>query len=147
MTLVDRSSTSGFFVFLRAHPISWVAKKQSTVSQSSTEAEYRSLATTAVELFWIRQLLQDLHIFSSQPHALWCVNIAIINRAKNPVFHGRTKHIEIDFHFICEYVVHQDISLNFNLTASQLADLFTKLLAANSLLFLKSKLMPLSTSV
>uniref|UniRef100_A0A2N9J1J5 Reverse transcriptase Ty1/copia-type domain-containing protein n=1 Tax=Fagus sylvatica TaxID=28930 RepID=A0A2N9J1J5_FAGSY len=73
----DRRSTSGIIVFLGNNPITWLAKKQHTVSRSSTEAEYRSLASGAAELSWIRQLqIQS--------------------------FHGRTKHIEVDYHFIRE---------------------------------------------
>ncbi|XP_022143489.1 uncharacterized protein LOC111013365 [Momordica charantia] len=107
----DRRSTSGFVIFLGSNPISCGSKKQSTVSRSSTEAEYRCLASTAAELFWVRQLLKDLHVFSTQSPVLWCDNASAIQLAKNPVFHGRTKHVEIDFHFVRERVVRKDITL------------------------------------
>ncbi|XP_022139699.1 uncharacterized protein LOC111010547 [Momordica charantia] len=84
----DRRSTSGFVIFLGSNPISWGSKKQSTVSRSSTKAEYRCLASTAAELFCVRQLLKDLHVFSTQSPVLWCDNASAIQLAKNLVFHG-----------------------------------------------------------
>lgn len=139
---LDRRSSTGFIIFLGDNPISWVSKKQSTVSRSSTEAEYCALAMSAADLFWIRQLLKDLHVFSSSPPILWCDNQSAIQLARNPVFHGRTKHIEVDFHFIRERVVRGDISLQYVCTELQLADIFTKSLTSVRFATLRSKLMP-----
>lgn len=95
-----------------------------------------------VELFWLRQLLRDLGLFLPQPLLILCDNQSTIKLACNLVFHGRTKHIEIDFHFIRERVVHKDLSLRYVSTASQLADLLTKPVSGDRFLLLKSKLMP-----
>ncbi|KAA0037203.1 putative mitochondrial protein [Cucumis melo var. makuwa] len=98
----DRCSTSGFIAFLGSNPISWSSKKQSTISRSSIEAEYRSLATTTVDLYWIQQLLCDLHVSLKTSPTLWCDNVSAISLAHNPVFHAHTKHIEINYHFVRE---------------------------------------------
>ncbi|TYK06402.1 putative mitochondrial protein [Cucumis melo var. makuwa] len=85
----DRRSTSGFIAFFGSNPISWSSKKKSTVSRSCIEAEYRSLATTTADLYWIRQLLCDLHVPLKTSPTLWCDNVFAISLAHNPVFHAR----------------------------------------------------------
>uniref|UniRef100_A0A2N9IMS3 Reverse transcriptase Ty1/copia-type domain-containing protein n=1 Tax=Fagus sylvatica TaxID=28930 RepID=A0A2N9IMS3_FAGSY len=91
----DRRSTSGVIVFLGHNPITWLAKKQHTVSRSSTEAEYRSLATGAAKLAWLRQVLCDIKLFLPFAPLIWCDNTSALALASNPIFHGRTKHIEL----------------------------------------------------
>lgn len=70
------------------------------ISRSSTEAEYRSMALATVELYWIRMVLQELQITLPTAPTLWCDNIGAIALASNPIFHARTKHIEVDYHFV-----------------------------------------------
>lgn len=142
---LDRQSTTGFVVFLGDNPISWASKKKTTVSQSSTEAEYRSLAMTAADIFWLRQLLNDVHVYGSSSPLIWCDNKSAIQLARNPVFHGRTKHVEVDFHFIREKVVHRDLLLQHISTEFQLAYILTKPLTTTRFSFLRSKLMPKTT--
>ena len=137
----DRRSTSGFIAFLGSNPISWSSKKQSTVSRSSTEAEYRSLATTTADLYWIRQLLCDLHVPLKTSPTLWCDNVSAISLAHNPVFHARTKHIEIDYHFVQEKVLRKDISICYISSNNQLADILTKPLLSSTFLHLRDKLL------
>jgi len=100
--LDTRKSISGQCFFLGNSMISWRTKKQITVSRSSSEAEYRALASATCELQWILYLLRDLHVSCSKLPVLYCDNQIAIHIASNPVFHERTKHLEIDCHLIKE---------------------------------------------
>ena len=137
----DRHSTTGYLVYLGYNPITWSAKKQDTVSRSSTESEYRALATTAAELSWLRQVLRDLGIFLPTPPNLWCDNVNALTIASNLVFHARTKHVEVDYHFVRERVLRMDLQVKYVVTRDQLADIFTKSLSIARFCFLRSKIM------
>ena len=137
---IDRKSTGGFCIFLGSSIINWSAKKQPTVARSSTEAEYRSLANTAAELTWICKLLVDIGFHLPCKPKLWCDNISAISLAKNPIFHARTKHVELDYHYIREKVLAHDLSLHFVCSQDQVADICTKALSKSRFLFLRDKL-------
>ena len=111
------------------------------MSRSSTESKYRALAIALVELCWIRTLLKDLGVFLSQTPVLWCDNVSALTIASNPVFHARTKHIEVDFQFIRERVLRKDLVVKFVSTIDQLADIFTKSLPTQRFLDLQRNLM------
>ena len=125
---VDGRSTIGYCVFVGGNLVSWRSKKQNVVSRSSAESEYRAMAQSVCEIMWIYQLLNEVGLKSSLPAKLWCDNQAALHIASNPVFHERTKHIEIDCHFIREKIQERFISTGHVKTGDQLGDIFTKAL-------------------
>ncbi|GJW15536.1 indole-3-acetic acid-amido synthetase GH3.17, partial [Tanacetum coccineum] len=127
-----RRSTSGYVCLLGSGAISWCSKRQPTVSLSTTEAEYRAAAMTAQEITWI-MLLKELHQPTNYSVPLYCDNLSAIRLAENPVFHARTKHVEVHYHFIREKVLQGEISLKHVGTDGQVADLFTKGMNGNKL--------------
>lgn len=134
----SRKSITGYVILLGGSPIAWKFKKQSTVYKSSSEAEYRAMTAAASEVTWTIRLLEDLGITKLKPVVRHCDNQSALYIAKNPVFHERTKHIEIDCHFTTEKVLEGLIQLTYLPTQQQLADVFTKVLPThqfNSLFF------------
>ena len=125
-SLSDRRSTTGYCTFLGGNLITWRSKKQNVVARSSAEAEFRAMAQGVCELLWIKIILEDLRISWEGPMRLYCDNKSAISIAHNPVQHDRTKHIEIDRHFIKEKLDSGLICTPYVSTNDQLADVLTK---------------------
>ncbi|GMP83473.1 hypothetical protein CsSME_00037367 [Camellia sinensis var. sinensis] len=125
-SVTDRRSTSGYCTFVGGNLVTWRSKKQNMVARSSAEAEFRAMAQGVCKLLWIKLLLSDLGIDQMDSMQLYCDNKAAINIAHNPVQHDRTKHVEIDCHFIKEKLTSGTICTLFVQSGEQLADILTK---------------------
>jgi len=122
----SRRSTSGYCVYLGDTLVSWSSKRQTTVSRSSAEAEYRAVAHVVAECCWIRQLLQELHLPLSKATVVYCDNVSAVYMTANPVHHRRTKHIEINIHFVRKNVALGQVHVLHVPSSHQFADIMTK---------------------
>ncbi|GJS71134.1 ribonuclease H-like domain-containing protein [Tanacetum coccineum] len=121
-----RHSTSGYYVFLGNILLSLSFKRQSTLFRSSVEAEYCSVANAVTETCWLRNLLRELHTFVSSATLVYCDNVSAVYLSCNPVQHQRTKHIEIDIHFVRDLVAAGQVRVLHVPSRYQFADIFIK---------------------
>jgi hypothetical protein len=135
-----RRSTSAYAVFLGGNLISWSSKRQPVVSRSSAEAEYRVVANGVAEACWLRQLLAELHSPLTKSTLVYCDNISVVYLSTNPVQHQRTKHVEIDLHFVRDRVAIGDVRVLHVPTTSQFIDIFIKGLLSSTFSEFRSSL-------
>ncbi|PNX93880.1 retrovirus-related Pol polyprotein from transposon TNT 1-94 [Trifolium pratense] len=122
----DYTSTSAHVTFYGGNPISWKSFKQKAVARSSTEAEYRALASASAEVLWLSSLLSELHVSVPTVPTIYCDNLGATYLTVNPVSHSRMKHIAIDIHFVRDHVHNNNIRVQHVSTKDQLADCLTK---------------------
>ncbi|KAJ0825597.1 putative RNA-directed DNA polymerase [Helianthus annuus] len=121
-----RKSVTGFGVFVGDTLVSWKSKKQGVVARSTAEAEYRAMCSATCEVMWIKNVLHELNFSCTLPIKLFCDSKSAISISLNPVFHERTKHFELDLHFLREKIASGIIEPNKIATDEQVADIFTK---------------------
>ena len=137
---VDRRSTMGYVFFLGEAPFSWSSKKQDVVALSTCEAEYIAACSAACQGLWIQTLIQDLELKTEGAIKIMVDNKSAINLAKNPVSHGRSKHIETKYHFLRNQVSKEKIKLQHCGTDLQVADILTKPLKIERFKSLRDKM-------
>ncbi|BBH08684.1 ABC-2 type transporter family protein [Prunus dulcis] len=130
--VTDRKSTSGYFTFVGGNLVTWRSKKQNVVALSSAEAEFRGMTKGICELLWLRKLLTELGYKPTSTMNLFCDNKAAIAIAQNPVQHDRTKHVEVDRHFIKQKLEAKVFQFPFVKSEDQLADILTKAISSKA---------------
>ncbi|GKA15748.1 putative RNA-directed DNA polymerase [Tanacetum coccineum] len=128
----DGKSTSGYFTFVGGNLVTWRSKKQKVVARSSAESEFRGMVHGVCELLWIKRIMRDLGFEVRESMNLHCDNQAAVKIANNPVLHDRTKHVEVDRHFIRDHLEKKTIKLPHVASKDQLADMLTKAVCTNA---------------
>ena len=123
----ERRSTTGYVFFVGA--ISWNCRRQPTIALSTIETEYMATSQSTREAIWLRKLLRDVGFVQQDATTIMCDDQGCIALAKNPTHHSRTKHINMQHHFICEKLEGDQISLEYCRTEGMVADMLTKALA------------------
>jgi hypothetical protein len=141
----DRRSTSGATFYLGECLVSWLSKKQSSVSLSTTETEYIAATTCCTQVLWMKQTLTDIQVEYDEPIPIYCDNTSAISISKNLVMHSKMKHIPIKYHFLREQVAEKNIRVEYVGTKEQVADIFTKPLPREAFEYLRQRLGVIST--
>ena len=136
----DRKSTSGETFYLGGCLVSWLSKKQTSISLSKVELEYIAAASCCTQVLWMKQTLQDLQVQFSELIPIFCDKTSAIRISKNPIMHSKTKQILINYNFVREQVAENNIKLEYVCTKEQISDIFTKPLPCESFEYLRQKL-------
>lgn len=122
----DRKSIGGYCFYLNNSLISHMSKKQKTIALSTAESETHAAVQATKEAIWLRNILQELSLEQSQPTTIYCDNQAAIALSRNPEYHSRSKHVDIQYHFLRQHVEIQTVELKFIGSEDMAADGLTK---------------------
>ena len=122
----DRKNTSGYVFMLGFEVVSWCSKKQPIVTLSTTEAEFVAAIVCATQAIWLKKILTELHVRQQEPILNYCDNGSAIKLSKNSVVHGRSKHIDVKFHYLRDLTKEKVIDVVYCRSEEQAADIFTK---------------------
>jgi len=136
----DRKSTNGAVFYQGGCLVSWLSKKESSISLSIAEAEYIAAAACCTQVLWMKQTLQNLQVKFDEPIPIFCDNPSAISISKNLVMHSKTKHILIKYHFVREQVAEKNIKLEYVGTKEQIVDIVSKPLPREAFEYLHQKL-------
>jgi hypothetical protein len=137
---VDRKSTSGYCFSMGSTMISWSSRMQSSVALSTVEAEYIATSDASKEVIWLRKLLAGLFGDVLETTIIHCDNQRCVKLSENPIYHDRSKHIEMRYHYLRDMVQKGAIRLQYIPTDEQIADVFTKSLSATKFVYFRDKL-------
>ncbi|KAM2668095.1 hypothetical protein EV2_019715 [Malus domestica] len=127
----DRKSTSGYVFIISSGAVSWSSKKQPVVTLSTNEAEFIAAASSACQVVWLRRIVKSLNQEQYSPTLAYCNKVSTIKLSRNPVMHGRSKHIDVRFHFLRDLVKNGVLELVQCSSQDQVADVLTKPLKVN----------------
>jgi hypothetical protein len=133
----DQRSTSGAVFYLGECLVSWISKKQSSVSLSTAEAEFIAVASCCTHVIWMKQTLTYIQVEYDEPIPIYCDNTSAISISKNPVMHSKMKHIPIKYHFLQEQVAEKNIRVEYVGTKEQVAVIFTEPLPLEAFEYLR----------
>ena len=136
----DRKSIGAYCIYFGNNLVSWSSKKQTVVTRSSAESEYRALASASAEITQIQSLLNELKIECTLLPTIWCDNVSATELAKNPVYHSRTKHIELDMHFVRDKVLARELEICYIPSEEHIADILIKPLTFTHFNYFRAKL-------
>ena len=136
----DRRSISGYCVYLGDNLVAWSSRKQGIVARSTAESEYRAMALCSTEITWINSLLGELRMDVENIPIILSDSTSAAAIAANPVYHSRTKHFEIDLHFLRDKVTKGELEINYIGSNDQIADVLTKPLPHHKFSCFRSKL-------
>ncbi|KAG6396851.1 hypothetical protein SASPL_143008 [Salvia splendens] len=136
----NRRSTSGYAFLLSGGAVAWASKKQPVVTLSTTEAEFIAAAYCACQCVWMRRILEEFGLMQSGCTTILCDNNSTIKLSRNPILHGRSKHIDVRFHFLRDLTKNEVVKLVHCGTNDQIADILTKPLKLEAFVRLREKL-------